>query len=319
MKPLGSPSSSLEEAAELLLQNTPSLDADHLRYAPSIGSVVSPVHRGVESACFDVDEGGKKFFLKVRYPDMAGYFDEAAVLEGTQRASDLGVGPRLINAKIDTGSYLLERLGENWHWGKVDDFQDRTILENTVIAKDAIHRSSAFSTGQSVFELIETYIQIVDREGIGIPKTLNAVLENVRKIGEAITATGVTLKPCHGDGVASNVMISDNGAVKLVDFDSAGNQDPYSDLGSLMVEIAQFPDLARTVLEIYEGECRETVFNRCMLYGIADDLKWALWGFISFVRSQRSHVEFVKYAEWRLLRSLANAKGPDFEHWLMKL
>jgi len=119
--------------------------------------------------------------------------------------------------------------------------------------------------------------------------------------------------------VASNVMISGNSEIRLVDFDSFGHHDPYFDLGSLIVEIAQFPDLARAVLEICDGECRDAHLNRCMLYGIADDLKWALWGFISFAQSPRKHVEFIKYAEWRLLRSLWNAEGPHFERWLQKL
>lgn len=319
MKLLGTPTNPLEELAEVALQNVPTLDGATMQYQASIGSVVSPIHRGVESACFDVNAGPEELFLKIRYPDMAAFFDEVAVGEGAQRASDLGVGPGLINAQTDSGSYLFERLGDDWHWGKVDDFEDVTVLENTIKAKQAIHNSTAFSSDQSVFDLVESYWQIVDEENIIIPKTLDVVLQKVRQIGEAINAAGVAPKPCHGDGVASNVMISTVGEVRLVDFDSAANQDPYFDLGSLVVEIAQFPDLARAVLEIYEGECRETEFNRCMLYGIADDLKWALWGFISFARSQRSQVEFVKYAEWRLLRSLSNVGGHDFDRWLTKI
>lgn len=319
MKPLGSPSDPLEEVAEQFLQNVPSLDAGTVQYEPSIGSVASPVHRAVESRCFNVDAVSGQLFLKVRYPDMAPFFDEAAVHEGAKSASETGVGPRLIHADPKTGCYLFERLGEDWHWGKVDDFADRTVLEHTVAAKKTLHKCDPASSNRSVFDVIEDYAKIVDHEQISVPKTLPVVLQKVRRIAEAITAAGVSPVPCHADGVASNVMISTTGAVRLVDFDSYGNQDLFFDLGSVIVEIAQFPDLARAVLEIYDGECRQTEFNRCMLYGIADDLKWALWGFISFKRSQRSQVEFVKYAEWRLLRGLANADGPDFDRWLTKL
>ena len=319
MKNLGTPNDPVEQIAEVALQNVGSLDPTNMQYEPSIGSVVSPIHRGVESACFNVNAQTEELFLKVRFPDMSSFFNENLVQEGAQRASELNVGPRLINAQSDTGSCLFERLSDDWHWGKVDDFENKTVLENTVKAKQAIHESAAFSTGKSVFETIEEYAEIVDGQGVTVPKTLNGALQKVRKSAEAIQAAGVTLKPSHGDGVASNVMILSTGKVKLVDFDSAGNLDPYFDLGSLIVEIAQFPDLARSVLEIYAGECREAELNRCMLYGIADDLKWALWGFISFKISKRSSVEFVKYAEWRLLRSLINADGPDFDRWLNKL
>lgn len=319
MKSPGSPSDPLEEVAEQFLQNVPSLDAGKVQYEPSIGSVASPVHRAVESRCFSVDADSGKMFLKVRYPDMSGFFDEVAVHEGARTASDTGVGARLIHADSQRGCYLFERLDEDWHWGKVDDFADRTVLEHTITAKKTLHKSDPASSDRSVFDVIEDYTKIVDDEQIPVPGTLPVVLQKVRNIAESISAAGVSPVPCHADGVASNVMISTAGEVKLVDFDSYGNHDPYYDLGSVIVEIAQFPDLARAVLEIYDGECRQKEFNRCMLYGIADDLKWALWGFISFRKSRRSQVEFVKYAEWRLLRGLANADGPGFDRWLTKL
>lgn len=319
MKSLGTPLSSLEEIAEAALKNVDRLDSANVQYEPSIGSVVSPIHRGVESACFDVNANGEELFLKVRYPDMAAFFDETLVHEGAQRSSEMRIGPRLINAQPATGCYLFERLGSDWHWGKVDDFENTAVLENTVNAKRALHDSLDFGSSQSVFDVIEGYAEIVTAENIPVPKTVGNVLAKVRMSAEAIEAAGITPKPCHGDGVASNVMISNTNEVQLVDFDSAGNHDPYFDLGSMIVEIAQFSDLARAVLEIYDGKCREAEFSRCMLYGIADDLKWALWGFISFVRSQRSQVEFVKYAEWRVLRGLSNAHGQNFDRWLSKV
>lgn len=319
MKPLGTPSDPMAEIAEAALQNMSSLDSANVQYEPSIGSVVSPIHRGVESACFNVDARTEELFLKVRFPDMSSFFEERAVQEGAQRASDLGVGPRLISTQTETGSYLFERLSDDWNWGKVDDFENTTVLENTIKAKQAIHASDAFGSAKSVFDAIEAYATIITKKNVTVPHTVNGVLEKVRKSAEAIGASGITLKPCHGDGIASNVMISSSNEVRLVDFDTAGNHDPYFDLGSLIVEIAQFPDLARSVLEIYNGECREVELNRCMLYGIADDLKWALWGFISFKYSRRTSVEFIKYAEWRLLRSLWNADGPHFDRWLQKL
>jgi hypothetical protein len=319
MKRLGSPDNSIEVTAEAALRDFLLEAGDSTEYEPSIGSVVSPVHRGVESACFNVKSGSAELFLKVRFPDMAAFFEERAVDEGARRASDLSVGPRLIKSQPDTGSYLFEHLSDDWHWGKVDDFAKPAVLENTVKAKQILHESEGFGDGKSVFDAIEDYAAIISEQNIAVPKTVNGVLEKTRRSAAAIDAAGVTLKPCHGDGVASNVMISSLNEVKLVDFDSAGSHDPYFDLGSMIVEIAQFPDLARSVLEIYDGQCRETELNRCMLYGIADDLKWALWGFISFKTSQRSSVEFVKYAEWRLLRSICNADGPDFDRWLKTL
>lgn len=51
----------------------PPLDGALVRYEPCVGSVVSPIHRGVESACCYVNAGDQKSFLKVRNPDMAAF------------------------------------------------------------------------------------------------------------------------------------------------------------------------------------------------------------------------------------------------------
>lgn len=319
MKTPGTPDNPTEEAVEAALCTFGISNNSHPRYEASVESVVSPVHRGVESACFNIETDDATFFLKIRYPDMADYFQETDVYTVALRASQLGVGAQLINADTTSGSYLFDRLDDSWSWGKVDNFRNITVLENTVNAKRMLHRSDALSSGNSVFTTIEHYYSIIKQRGYRLPNTLDAVLEKVRSIDKAITATGVDKVPCHGDGIASNVMISESGNIRLVDFDSAGNHDPYFDLGSLIIEIAQHPDLARSVLEIYNGECREADFNRCMLYGIADDLKWAFWGFISFSQSLRSHVEFMKYAEWRLLRAILNTENPHFHRWIAKL
>lgn len=319
MKTLGSPENPIEETAEAALRAFSATRAAATIYEPGIVSIVSPIHRGVESACFNVETDSKSYFLKIRYPDMADFFEKSVVRESTKRASDLGIGAHLVDVDEATGGYLFERFDDGWRWGKVDDFENPAVLENTVKSKQVFHKGDALPSTRSIFETIEHYCDIIRHEEIKVPVTVAGVLEKVRSIGKAIEAAGIDEVPCHGDGVASNVMISRREDVRLVDFDSAGNHDPYFDLGSLIVEIAQFPDLARLTLEIHDGECRDAHFNRCMLYGIADDLKWALWGFISFVRSARSHVEFVKYAEWRLLRGIFNADGPCFDRWMARL
>ena len=208
MKRPGSPDNPMESSAEAALNTFETTKGAKTFYAPSVGSVVSPIHRGVESACFDVDVDGRELFLKVRYPDMSGFFDESIVHAGAQCASTLGVGARLVDADEASGSYLFERLDETWSWGKMDDFGIPSVLENTVSAKQAIHRSASLSSGQSVFETIEDYHETIRRDGIKIPKTAAGVLEGVRDIERAISASGIDLVSAHGDGVSSNVMIS---------------------------------------------------------------------------------------------------------------
>jgi thiamine kinase-like enzyme len=125
--------------------------------------------------------------------------------------------------------------------------------------------------------------------------------------------------PCHADGVSSNVMIAQSGSVQLVDFDQACNTDPFYDIGIVLNEAFQFEADMRPVLEMFEGTYRETAMNRCRLYGIADDLMWGIWGTLMDAVSPRAGVEFLKYAQWRLLRCRMALHNPGFEGMLRRL
>lgn len=61
------------------------------------------------------------------------------------------------------------------------------------------------------------------------------------------------------------------------------------------------------------------ILNRCVAYGVADDLIWALWGALAAQESPREHVEFRKYSEWRFLRCRMAVGDPRFEERLRRL
>ncbi len=319
MKALGEASDVLDRMAEDAIATIPGWVAGEVLYEPAAPAVVSPIHRAVESACFDVDVGGQALFMKVRYPDMRPFFDDAAVADCCRSAHGVGVAPAVRHSDPENGILVLDRLGNDWRWSKVSDFTGQDYLDAVVKAKRRLHDGPAFRQTRSVFQVIERYWCMVCDGAVTVPGDAPEVLQSVRAIAEALTASGMDLRPCHGDGVASNHMIGPEAAVQLVDFDVAANCDPYYDLGSLMVEAFQFAEDMRLILEIYDGRVIEAHYNRCRLYGIADDFMWALWGFLCFTLSPRGEVEFTKYAEWRLLRCRWQLGDPEFDRWLTGL
>ena len=319
MKAISEASNEHERMVEAAISAIPRWRNENILFEPAAVAVVSPIHRAVESACFYLQVGNEELFLKIRYPDMRSFFDDEAIAVNCNRLAKSGVTPALRYSNPDSGVLAFDRLGGDWRWGRVDQFADQTILENTVCAKKRIHQGSTFACTSSVFKIIEVYRNMVAVQQVDVPSDIPGILQQVQQIAAAIEAAGYQDRPCHGDGVASNVMIDADGNVMLVDFDRSANMDPYYDLGSLMLEAFQFADDARQVLEIYDGTFIESHYNRCRLYGIADDLMWALWGFICFNLSPRKDVEFTKYAEWRILRCRWNLRDPDFERWMTHL
>ena len=55
--------------------------------------------------------------------------------------------------------------------------------------------------------------------------------------------------PIHGDGNVSNIMISDAGEVRLIDWDRATTADPLEDIGSFLVEAFEQEPEARDAFD----------------------------------------------------------------------
>ncbi len=319
MKPIGKPASDSEVAIETALQSITEWQGLEVRYEAGPPAVVSPIHRAVESLCYKVQAGREVYFVKLRQPDMRTFFDDRAVAANCRIASDAAVSPKLFAADPEIGLLIYEHLSDDWNWCKVDTLADKDLLAAVVHAKKRLHEGPAFFGEFDVFATIEGYLERILHEEITVPADVPAIAAIVGDFGQAIAAAGIQHKSCHGDGVASNIMIGPDRSLHLVDYDRSGNADPFFDLGSLMLEAFQFENDERVVLEIYEGHCRDAAYHRCKLYGIADDLMWALWGFISFQHSPRKEVEFTKYAEWRLLRARWNLGNSNFPRWLSNL
>ncbi|MCZ7977354.1 phosphotransferase [Agrobacterium tumefaciens] len=285
-----------------------------------IGGVVSPIHRGVENHCFFASKADQpRVFVKRLHDDMSQFIALDHVAEASRKAGELGIAPRLVYADPEGGVLVFEALGEEWAWGHVDVLRRPRVLENLLAAKRSFHQAEPLGEGRSVFALVATYRQLAEGADVILPAPVFTVSAAVQRIAGAIGAAGIDTVPCHADGISSNVMVGPDDGVRLVDFEWARQADPAYDLGTVLAELLPFDGEALLAIEIATGKPDAGVLARARLYGAADDLMWALWGFINAARSPRKHVEFFKYAEWRLLRARTVIEGPRFETWLKQV
>ncbi len=306
-----------DDAIQIALERAGMRDAE---LSPAMGGVVSPIHRAVENhCCFATVAGAKPVFVKRRHDDMAAFIEPARVVEASRKAGELGIAPRLLHADPDHGVLVFEALGEDWHWGHADVLRRPRVLENLLAAKRTFHSAAPLSETRSVFDLVRAYRHLAASPEVTLPGLVQTVAVAVDRIAAAIAAAGVDTVACHADGASSNVMVGPGDAVQLVDFEWARQADPAHDLGTVLAELLPFDGEALLAVEIATGKPDAQVLARARLYGAADDLMWALWGFINAARSPRTHVEFFKYAEWRLLRARTVVEGPHFETWLRQV
>lgn len=320
MKRLGEAQTPDEQCAEAAIDTAPMFDAD-VSYGLLVPDVVSPVHRGVESAVWRVapGNGAAATVLKIMRPDMRAFFDMHAAIAGARLAGELGVGPAVQWADAELGATALALLSDDWRTAGLYDLQHDGTMANTIAAVRQLHMGDGLAAEFDVFAEVERLEHLARAEVDDLPPDLWRLSGDVADIGRAVQAAGRDTAPCRNDGSASNLMIGPDGAVMLLDFDRAGMNDPVYDLGVLIAEAHPFAREAAQTVEIWCGRFEARVLDRALLYGAADDLMWGLWGLLAAVRSPRRHVEFRKYGEWRLLRCRSVLADPRFEERLRGL
>lgn len=318
MKRLGEAETNDERAAETAITKNPHWHGRSATYTPLCADVVSPVHRGVESAVWLVEiEGKTPHVLKVMREDMRPYFDVQAAIAGAKLAASADVGPPVLWADVVSGAIALSLLGEGWRTATLADLNDQDALEKIVTSVKALHGEGTLERRFNVFERVRTLLADAKAEGVSLPADGWFLVEAVADIEEAVTASGADSAPCRNDGVSSNIMLGEG--VRLLDYDNAGMNDPIYDLAVLLTEAFAFDSEMAQAVETFCGRFDQVIVDRVVAYGVADDLMWALWAALAAKRSLRTHVEFAKYSEWRFLRCRMAVGDPRFEERLRKL
>jgi Phosphotransferase enzyme family len=321
MKSLGNPANPLELRAEQAIRSIASINASTATYAVAAPPVASPSYQAVESTSFDVAPDGTEatLFLRLGNDEVAELVDDGVAFAAARRLHALGLSPAAVAHVPDIRANLFARLGPGWRTAKIDDLMGEAPVARLVEMQKVIAAGAPFGRPWSVFTGIDQLWTLVSATKAVLPGDADWMMAWMLPIREAISAAGVDLKPAHGDPHTSNVMLGPDGAMQLVDFDMAGDIDPYYQLGVQMNELFQFESQMKPLLEMHDGSFSEGAFSRCRLYAAADDLYWALRSLLQDVRSPLQGVEFLKYAGWRFLRCRMLLGLPGFEHMLRTL
>jgi hypothetical protein len=278
--------------------------------------VMSPMHRGIDSLCFAVDADMGAFFLKIAHPECRDGIDIQTSFAAAARAAAAGHAPKPIFALPEHFAIVFERLDETWKSATIGELGQAGTMAAVIAAKKALHASQRFGRAWTIFDAVRTiFLKATEIQAVDERASI-WMLDAIREIEKAFQAAGSDAAPCHADGLASNVMIGAAGQVCLVDFDMACDTDPLYELGALLNEAYVFEDEMCVALDMYEGQVRRATLDRCRLYAVVDDFYWSLWASVMHAASARRGIEFMKYAQWRMLRGEMAVLSPDFERKL---
>jgi len=292
-----------------------------LHAEPAIPVLASPSWRGVDGAPWRVKdtENGDSLFVKIMDADAAFYIDVPTAFLAARRACDIGVGPRVLAADAAAGVLVMEDLDEGWRVGGLERLLDPKIVDAALAARAAFRATGPLPKTAGVFDEIERFYADAKAADAQLPADIEFLVEELRFAGAALKGAGIEVKPIHGDGNVSNLLISDAGEVRLIDFDRATMADPLEDVGSFLAEAFEQEPEARDAFDRSFPGLGEAAFNRARVYGVADDLRAGLIGAVVAAKSPRKTHEFYKFASWRFLRCRMAARAPRFGEQLRRM
>lgn len=287
------------------------LGAEPETFTSPLTVLASPAWRGIEGDVWRAAAGKKSTVLKHYHADVDFYVDASAAIHAADQAGSIGVGPAVVQSWRDEGIVAFEDLSDPWRAGGLHDAVNATVRSNVIAGKKAFQAQASLEKNACIFDEIEALYEIARSGNVVTHNDAAVFLEFFRDAGAKLKASGRDSVPCHRDGNTANIMVGEGDAAMLIDFDLAANCDPFEDIGCYLIEYFESDAEARGGFEEWYGSFDEALFQRAMLYGLADDMRWGLIAAIMAARSPRSVLEFSKYSAWRFMRLETQAKRSE--------
>ncbi len=274
---------------------------------------VAPLHGGITNTNFVANVDGEPRVIRVpgERTELLG-IDRANESEAALRAAALGIGPAVIATLPEIGT-LITALVPGRHLDP-EPFTQR--LARVVELLHAFHDSGPLNGAFPIHRVVEWHARDAAAYGAVVP----AAYDRLHALSQRIEATFATapmpLVPCHNDLLPGNVLFEENSdRVWLLDFEYAGMNDRFFDLGNLSVNCGLDAAADAELLRLYFGESTPSRWARLQLMKMMSEFREGMWAVVQQGISTLD-TDFVTYANDRLGNCEHLAAQPEFEQWL---
>ena len=232
-------------------------------------------------------------------------------------AAEAGIGATVVAYLPQHGAMVLE-----WIEGEAQSAEELRAGDKPLqVARTLrrLHSCPPFRSDYDLFGSLREYRRILDEEGFALPDRYDDYAGQAAALETALTATPVALRPCHNDMMPAN-FIDAGGALRLIDYEYAANNDPCFDLGGIWSEAGMAPEQLDRMVREYHGEPRPDQVARARLWAIVCDYGWMLWAAIQ--AGQGVGAEGWDPWQWgceHFARAVAAFESPEFDTLLASL
>ena len=274
---------------------------------------ISPLSGGLTNENYLVELEGTKYVMRLpgKSTEMLSIDRENEVFN-TIAAASTGIGPRVLEHVPGVDVMVLEFIPGPTMSAKT--LQSPRMMARMAQSFHRLHAAPRFLHDFNMFRLIDQYLRIVDENGVPIPDGYRDWLPNVGQIERAVGVAGLVEVPCHNDLLCEN-FIDDGAALRIVDYELSGNNDPCFDLGNTAQEAEFDQEMRATLCEAYFGNRDPRQLARMNLFALMSDVGWTLWGAIQ-ARISTVDFDFRAYYTGRWERALGVLRSDRVDRWM---
>src|SRR5256712_6923385 len=274
---------------------------------------ITSLSGGLTNENYLVEAGGRRYVM--RFPGASTELlaiDRANEVHNTGAAASTGIGPAVLEHTRELDVRVLEFIpGPTM---SAQTLQSERMVWRMAESFKRLHAAPRFLKDFDMFRLIEDYLTIVEEHDVRIPADYRERLPQLADIERAVRVGALPSVSCHNDLLCEN-FIDDGHALRIVDYELSGNNDPCFDLGNTAQE-ATFDDALRAVLcQAYFGRLDRQQLARMNLFALMSDVGWTLWGAIQ-ARISTLDFDFTDYYTTRWNRALQVMESDRLGGWL---
>jgi thiamine kinase-like enzyme len=274
---------------------------------------LSSLSGGMTNENYLVETGGERYVMRI--PGTSTELlsiDRANELHNARAAASTGIAPAVLEHIPELDVMVLEFIpGETM---SAATLQSARMVRRMAESFKRLHAAPRFLKDFDMFRLIEVYLRIVEEHDVRIPPDYRDRLPLVADIERAVNVGGLPRVSCHNDLLCEN-FIDDGSALRIVDYELSGNNDPCFDLGNTAQEASLDDELRAVLCEAYFGRLDRRQLARMNLFALMSDVGWTLWGAIQ-AKISTLDFDFTDYYTTRWKRAVTVMGSDPFYGWL---
>ena len=272
---------------------------------------IRPLSGGITNRNFVVTTDHGEYVVRIpgERTSLLG-IDRAYEAEAARRAAELGIGPAVLGMLEEVGTLVTE-LVDGKHL-EPTPFGER--LDDVVDLIHRFHDSGALGGAFPIHRIVEWHARDASAYGVMAPNSYERLHQQSRRIEAAFARSPMATVPCHNDLLPGNVLFADD-RVWLLDFEYAGMNDVFFDLGNLSVNSELNHEAEERLLTLYFGQVTKSSWARLQLMKMMSEFREGMWAVVQQAISSLD-TDFVSYANERLGNCERIASRPEFESWL---